>query len=194
MDEPMTLEIRRWFSTVDEIFTDGGPLTAVPLRKAAVGAVICNPYAGRWSDSLEELVGPSGELAEQLVSRAKDALGVEAEGCGKGAVIGAAGEQEHGVACLGSPFGDALRAGIGGTTWVTSNMKVGGLGTAIDIPFAYKKALFVRDFYDTMTVAVPGAPRPDEIVVIVALASRGRVHARLGGLTIADAVAGDGLR
>jgi len=52
----------------------------------------------------------------------------------------------------------------------------------------------VREFYDVVTVSVPDAPRPDELVVIAALASRGRVHHRVGGLAKQDATRGDGLR
>ncbi|MFI6350206.1 amino acid synthesis family protein [Streptomyces sp. NPDC050560] len=187
-------DVRAWHTTTEEIHSDGGPTVEQPLIKAAVTAVIRNPYAGRYSDDLSELLEPSGALAKALVSRALAALGgAEAESCGKGAIVGVAGEQEHGVACLTTPFGDALRDGIGGNGWVTSATKVGGVGTSIDIPLAYKRALFVREFYDAITVTVPAAPRPDEIAVIAALATRGRVHHRVGGLSKSDAK-GDGLR
>jgi hypothetical protein len=190
----MDLQVRKWFASMEEIYTAGGPVPDKPLRKAAVAAVIRNPYAGRWSESLDELIGPSAELAKELVRRAKETLGDDAESCGKGTVVGVNGEQEHGVACLTTPFGDALRDGIGGSTWVSSTSKVGAAGEAIDVPLAYKNALFVREFYDTVTVRVPDAPGPGEIVVICALANRGRIHSRVGGLTKEDATAGDGLR
>lgn len=186
--------VRAWHTTVVEVHSDGGPAVAEPLVKAATAAVIHNPYAGRWSESLDELVELSRPLALELVQRCSDALGGRAaESCGKGAVVGVAGEQEHGVACLTTPFGDAMREAVGGNGWVTSATKVGAAGTALDVPLAYKNALFVREFYDAVTVAVPDGPRPDEIVVVAAMASRGRVHSRLGGLAKADAV-GDGLR
>ncbi|MDI9897420.1 amino acid synthesis family protein [Rhodococcus sp. IEGM 1381] len=189
------LEVRTWYTSVEEVHHDNGPRADVPLIKAAVTAVIKNPYAGRpFSDDLSELLEPSGDLAIELVRRCKAALGgAEAESCGKGAVVGLAGEQEHGVACLTTPFGDAMRDGIGGTGWVTSATKMGTVGTVIDVPLAYKKALFVREFYDAITVSLPTGPRADEIAVIAAMATRGRLHHRIGGLTKADAV-GDGLR
>jgi hypothetical protein len=187
-------EVRAWYTHVEQINADGGPPVAEPLIKAAVTAVIRNPYAGRYSEELDELIEPSGALAVELVARCLAALGgAEAESCGKGAIIGLAGEQEHGVACLTTPFGDAMRTGIGGNGWVTSATKMGVAGTPIDIPLAYKKALFVREFYDAVTVSVPTGPRPDEIAVIAALATRGRVHHRIGGLAKSDAK-GDGLR
>lgn len=190
----MGLQVRKWLSLVEEIHTDGGPVADQPLRKAAVVVVVRNPYAGHWSESLEDLLKPSGALARELVKRCAAALGEEAESCGKGAIVGTAGEQEHGVACLTTPFGDALREGIGGSTWVSSTSKVAAAGESVDVPLAYKDALFVREFYDTVTVRVPDAPRPEEIAVVVALANRGRVHHRVGGLAKAEATAGDGLR
>lgn len=186
--------VRVWYTTVEQIHHDGGPRVDQPLVKAAVTAVIKNPYAGRYSEDLSDLIGPSSALAIELVDRCKAALGgVEAESCGKGAIIGLAGEQEHGVACLTTPFGDAMREGIGGNGWVTSATKMGAAGTVIDVPLAYKNALFVREFYDAITLSIPTGPRPDEIAVIAALATRGRVHHRIGGLAKADAI-GDGLR
>lgn len=191
----MSLQVRKWFAVVEEVLHDGGPVVGPPLRKAAVAAVVANPYAGlAWSQDLDDLVAPSGELARELVARCAAVLGAPAESCGKAAVVGTAGEQEHGVACLTTPFGDALRDGIGGSTWVSSTSKVGGPGEPVDVPLAYKNALFVREFYDTVTVRVPDSPRPDEILVIAALASRGRIHSRVGGLTRAEATVGDGLR
>lgn len=191
----MTLAVRTWVIFVEEVHSDGGPPVDPPLVKAAVAAVIRNPYAGRWSDDLGKLIEPSAALARELVARCAGALGgSEAEGCGKGAIVGTAGEQEHGVACLTTPFGDAMRDGIGGLTWVTSTTKVAAAGATLDVPLAYKRALFVRELYDTISVAIPGAPRPDEIAVIAAMSTRGRVHHRVGGLAKEDATAGDGLR
>jgi hypothetical protein len=190
-----TLSVRAWVTFTQDVRSDTGPAVDEPLVKAAVGAVIANPYAGRHAASLDELLEPSGALAAELVARCARALGGrEPQSCGKAAIVGVAGEQEHGVACLTTPFGDAMRDGIGGSTWVTSNTKVAATGSPIDVPLAYKRALFVREFYDTVTFCVPDGPRPDEIVVIAAMASRGRVHHRVGGLAQAEATAGDGLR
>lgn len=190
----MDLSVRKWISVMEEVNHDGGPAPVRPLRRVAVGAVIINPYAGRYSDNLDELLGPSAALAGELVDRCATLLGGEAQSCGKAAIVGTGGEQEHGVACLTTPFGDALRARIDGITWVTSTTKVATTGTGIDVPLAHKRALFVREFYDTITVTVPDGPRPDEIVVIAAMADAGRPHHRVGGLTLDDATVGDGLR
>lgn len=190
----MPLNVRKWATFREEILAEGGPPADPPLVRAAAVAVIANPYAGRYSQDLDELLGPSGELARELVARCSATLALQAHSCGKGAIVGAAGEQEHGVACLTTPFGDAMRDGIGGTTWVTSTTKVASAGAAIDIPLAHKNALMVRAFYDTITVMVADAPRPAEIAVVAAMANRGRVHDRVGGLTLGQATTGDGLR
>ena len=82
----------------------------------------------------------------------------------------------------------------GGKAWIPSTGKVGGPGTAIDIPLAHKNALYVRSHYDTVTVSAHDAPRADEILVLFAGASRSRLHARLGGLNHSDVKGEDGLR
>jgi hypothetical protein len=52
----------------------------------------------------------------------------------------------------------------------------------------------VRSHYDTMTLTFGDAPGPDEVVAIFAFATRGRLHARLGGLRAEDIEGRDGLR
>ncbi|WP_143673264.1 amino acid synthesis family protein, partial [Streptomyces griseiscabiei] len=89
---------------------------------------------------------------------------------------------------------DPVRDAVGGgKSWVPSTGKRGAPGTAIDIPLAHKDALYVRSHYDTVTTTFTDTPNPDEVVVIFAFATRGRLHARLGGIR-ADQVQGqDGL-
>ena len=92
----------------------------------------------------------------------------------------------------GGGFGDALREAVGGgLAWVPSVTKRCSAGETVDVPLAYKDELWVGSHADTITVRVPDAPAPDEIVVIAALASRGRLHARLGGLSKQEAVAAE---
>ena len=52
----------------------------------------------------------------------------------------------------------------------------------------------MRSHYDTFTLAFGDAPDPDEILVIFAAATRGRLHARLGGLKATEIVGEDGMR
>jgi hypothetical protein len=188
----MRLEIRKLLTVVEEIWTEGGRGDDPPLRKAAAAAVVRNPYAGRpYSEELDEIVGPSGDLGALLGERAAEALGEPAESYGKAALVGTAGEQEHAVAIKTTVMGDAFRDAIGGATaWLPSVSKRCAPGTPVDVPLCFKDQVWVRSHYDAITVTVPDAPLADEIVLIVALASRGRLNARLGGKTKAQALAG----
>jgi len=186
------LQIRKLYTIVDETRSTLGVADAYgPLRRVAACAVITNPYAGQGlADDISALIQPSGELGRILGELALECLGSPAESYGKAAIAGIAGEQEHAIACITSVFGDALREALGGArAWIPSNSKVGPPGTAIDVPLAFKDELWVRSHYDTLEVRVPDAPLPDEILVVVVLANRGRLHARLGGLSKEEALA-----
>ncbi len=191
----MSSEIRKWVHVLDEVPHDGGPPPPVPLRKAAVGVVIRNPFAGRFAPDLSALTAPSAWLGSELSRRALALLGGEpAQSYGKGGIAGTDGEQEHVVACITTVFGDALREAVGGgAAWISSASKRAAPGTSLDIPLAHKDALYVRSHYDAITLCVPDSPRADELLIAVAVASGGRPHHRVGGLAAADAV-GDGLR
>jgi hypothetical protein len=182
-------EIREWFSAVQEIWHEGGSPAEQPLIKAAAAVVIKNPFAGQRVDDLSMLTQSSAVLGTELGNRAVALLaGRPAESYGKGGIAGLNGEQEHVVACVTTIFGDALRAAVGGgTAWISSASKTASAGTSIDIPLAYKDELYVRSHYDAMTLTVPDAPRPDELLICVAVATAGRVHARVGGMTVAEA-------
>ncbi len=191
------MDIRKIVVLVEEVRTEGGRADGgPPLRKVAALAIINNPYAGRaFSESLEDLVEPSGDLARLLATHAIQALETSVESYGKGAIVGLAGEQEHANACLTSVFGDAFREVVGGgKAWVPSVTKRAGPGASLDIPVCYREAIWVRSHYDAITVAVAEAPLPDEILVGLAVTNRGRINARLGGLRKEDVRGDDGLR
>jgi Amino acid synthesis len=184
------LSIRKTWVVLEETRTAAGRADpAGPLRKAAACAVVRNPFAGRgYVEDLAPLVEASRALGAELGHLARESLGAAVESYGKAAIAGTAGEQEHANACLTSAFGDTFRAAIGGgQAWISSTTKVGPPGCAIDVPLAYKDELWVRSHYDALEVRVPDAPLADEIVVIAVVASRSRLNARLGGLTVAAA-------
>jgi len=187
----MSLTIRRIGTLVEEIRTEGGAPEGEPLRKAAAWAVVANPYAGRsLVPELTEIVEGSGELGALLGGLAVQGLAAPAESYGKAALVGTNGEQEHANACITTVFGNALRDAVGGgSAWLSSVTKRCAPGTAVDIPLAYKDDIWVRSHYDAIMVTVEDAPHPDELVVLCALASRGRLHARLGGKTKEEAAA-----
>lgn len=182
------VRIRKLWTQAEEVRTaagrdDGGG----PLRKVAACAVVANPLAGQgFVADLSPLVTASAELGTLLGTAARSLCGPVAS-YGKAAIVGLDGEQEHGNAMLTSAFGDAFRAAIGGgAAWISSATKVACAGAVIDVPLAYKDEIWVRSHYDALEVRVPDAPLPGEIVVIAAVASRGRLNARLGGKSVAD--------
>ena len=180
-------EVRGWYGATQEVLHDGGGATA-PLIKAAAGVIIKNPFAGKFVADLSALTAPSAAIGYALGERAVALLGGRpAESYGKGGIAGVAGEQEHVVACVTTTFGDPLREAIGGgAAWISSASKVASAGTAIDIPLAHKDELYIRSHYDAFTFVVPDGPRPDEILICVAVATGGRVHQRVGGMSVAD--------
>jgi hypothetical protein len=109
--------------------------------------------------------------------------------------VGERGELEHAAAILHPKLGAPLRAAVGGgAALVPSAKKVGGLGTAIDVPLGHKDAAYVRSHFDAIEARVPDAPRADEIVVAVAVTAGGRPHPRIGGLQVGEIQGKDGLR
>ena len=211
------IDIRRICTSVEDIFHEGGPRAAHPLRRGSIAAVLSNPYAGRYEPNIlpmMEALNPVGlDMAKRLLA-AMDVPVSAIQGYGKGAIIGAAGEQEHG-ALWHVPGGYAMRELLGwkgdaeaykrgdagasgqsgnGLAIVPSTKKVGGPGTTLDVPMTHINAAYVRSHFDAIEVRVAGAPRPDEMIVILAMSTGARVHARVGGLA-ADAIAKwDGLR
>jgi hypothetical protein len=180
----MKLKIRRTYTFVEHRSVEAGKAADIPLRKVAAVAVIENPYAGRYVKDLNPMIMASAALGSELAAMAAAALApYKAQSLGKGAIVGIAGEQEHANALLTTTFAEPLRQALGGgKAWISSMTKVGAAGTMIDIPMNCKDALYVRSHYDGMTLMLPDAPMPDEIALILCLANRGRLNARVGGL------------
>ncbi len=188
--------LRKRLLSVEEIFHEGGPPVASPLRRGAILAVIRNPFAGRY---VADIAGFMDDLRPLGLAMARDlaaALGGPGavQGYGKGAVVGEAGELEHG-ALWHAPGGYAMREVLGGAkAIVPSTKKVGGPGTRLDVPVTHKDASYVRSHFDAVEVGLADAPRADELAFALVMTTGPRVHARVGGLA-ADAVEGkDGLR
>ena len=191
----MDFTIRGWRTQITEERIAEGIAADVPLRKVVVAAVIENPYVGRYEADLSEAVDWSVGFGTRIGEMACDALGEPVQTYGKGGIAGVNGAQEHAVAFVTTPFGNAFRDAVGGgAAWISSASIVGAAGTPLTLPLAHKDALYVRDNYDAVTLYPGDAPRPDELVIAVAVANRGRLNSRLGGLSAADVVGDDGLR
>ncbi|MBV6272798.1 amino acid synthesis family protein [Alcaligenaceae bacterium CGII-47] len=191
----MELKVRRWQATVEHKLEETGRIAEVPLRKAAIVAFVENPYAGRYVEDLSEMILASPALGAKMAAQLREVYGdYPALAYGKAGVVGLHGEQEHANALLTTPAAEPLRKEIGGgKAWISSVTKIGGPGTLIDVPLASKDALYVREFYNAITLHLPDGPMPDEIALIFAVASRGRLNARVGGLQYADLKGEDGL-
>ena len=189
--------IRKWFLQMDDTLATeaGAPADGEPLRRIVIAAALHNPYAGRFEADLSAFIEPSPMLGEEFGRRIQAAAqGRAIESYGKACLVGIDGEYEHGNALLTNPAANPVRAALGGgKAWVPSTGKRGGPGTIIDVPLAHKDALYVRSHYDTVSVSFPDAPNRDEVVVIWAFATRGRLQARLGGLKAAEIKGQDGL-
>ncbi|MGJ7505356.1 amino acid synthesis family protein [Variovorax sp. ZT5P49] len=194
----MTANIRKLVIQVDETRKEMGKDVTPPTRRAVAIAVIENPYAGRYSENLDELIAIGEELGALLGQKAVKALGIEpgqAQSYGKAAIVGERGELEHAAAILHPKLGAPLRVAVEkGAALVPSAKKQGTLGTAIDVPLGHKDAAFVRSHFDGIEARVSDAPRANEIVVAVAVTDSGRPLPRIGGLQAHEIKGEDGLR
>jgi hypothetical protein len=194
MPEP---QIRKLLTTIEEIRHEGGPPPAAPLRRAAILAVIANPFAGRYEPEIAGFMDDLKPLGLMMAERLIAALGGDAkavQGYGKGAIVGQAGELEHG-ALWHVPGGYAMREALGGAmAIVPSTKKVGGPGARLDVPVTHIDASYVRSHFDAMEVGVPDAPRADEIALALVMTTGARIHARVGGLKAEEITRKDGLR
>jgi hypothetical protein len=188
-------KLRKLTLLLEEVSHDSGPRLHAPRRRAACLAVVANPFAGGWHAHLQPAMEDLKPLALMMSERLVALLGRDGiDGYGKGAIVGEAGELEHG-ALWHVPGGYAMRELLGGTkAIVPSAKKVGGLGAALDVPLGHVDAAYVRSHFDAIEVRVPDAPRAGEIVFALAMSVGPRVHARMGGLAAADIKAFDGLR
>ena len=217
------IAIRRVFTHVEDVHHEFGPVAAVPLRRGAIGAVLTNPFAGRYVEDILPMMDALQPVGLAMARQLLGAMAVAAsriEGYGKGAIVGSAGELEHGALwhvpggyamreLLGwkgdpnayaagkvsaPPTGAAAAQAANALAIVPSTKKVGGPGTALDVTMTHINAAYVRSHFDAIEVRVPGAPLADEIVFILAMSTGARVHARVGGLKAADIAQWNGLR
>lgn len=167
-----------------EVRSEGGRETATRTRRVAACAVLANPVAGAPPlDDHSVLVDLSVEVGTLLTERALRALdGLKPRGYGKAALVGTAGDLEHGAAMIHVRIGLVMRKGIGGgPALIPGNAKVGAPGSLIDVIFGGIEDAWDYDAMDTMQVTIPDAPKPDEILLVVAFLAGGRPNACVKG-------------
>src|SRR3954451_24257228 len=194
----MKAQIRKLLTVVDEVHREMGREVSPPTRRALAVAVIANPFAGQFQEDLAELTAIGEELGGLLTQKCVEALGIEggrAESFGKAAIVGENGELEHAAAILHPKMGTPVRKTlVKGPALIPSAKKMGGPGTAIDVPLGHKDAAYVRSHFDAIEARIPDAPRANEIVVAIAVTDSGRPLARVGGLQKHEIKGEDGLR
>ncbi len=190
------LSIRKTAFSVEEIFHEGGPVPAKSLRRAAGIAVIANPFAGRYEPDIQWFMEDLKPLGLKMAARLVEMLGGadQIEGYGKAAMIGEAGEIEHG-ALWHAPGGYAMRQLLDNSNAIVpSTKKVTGVGGRLDVPVTHINASYVRSHFDSMEVGLNDAPRANEMALVLVMSTGARIHNRAGGLDAKDIVGEDGLR
>jgi hypothetical protein len=190
------VDIRKIVTLIDEVHRESGRPVEAPIRRVVTAAVLRNPFAGRYEEDLNELIGASVGIGERLAGLAVAQLnGKAVHSYGKGGIAGMQGELEHVAAMLHPKFGTPLREACGGgAAIIPSAKKRGAPGTSLDVPLHYKDAAFVRSHFDAVELRIVDAPAEDELVIAVAVTDGGRPLPRIGGLQVSEVVGEDGLR
>lgn len=175
------MDLRKVVYHHEIVHSEAGRVAARPVTRVAAIGILRNPCVGAWTEDLSALFDVGRSLGELLMAGAVERLEHPPISYGKAALVGARGDFEHGGACihpkLGKPMRDALG---GGAAVIPSNVKVGPPGCSIDVPLGHKDEPWSFDHFDTLTLCVGDSPRPDEIMVVMAIADGGRINPRCG--------------
>src|ERR1041385_5732199 len=131
-------DIRKIVTLREIVHSELGHKAARPIVRAVGIGVIRNPFAGRWEEDLRPLFEAGAALGERLMPELVRLLDGPGISYGKGALVGVAGEMEHGGACVHPMLGRPMRAALGGGQAVIgSNVKVAAPGTLLDVPLGH---------------------------------------------------------
>ncbi|MDH4007914.1 MAG: amino acid synthesis family protein [Desulfuromonadales bacterium] len=180
MKEDNTLDTpRKVVITSETIDRENGRQVDPPITRVAGMFVIPNPFAGKFEEDLSPLFELGREVGEHFAPKLAELCNNAVVSYGKAVIVGTAGEIEHGAACMHPKLGKPMRAAIGGgEAIIASNVKVGPSGASIDVPLGNKDDAWSLDHCDSMTVSIPDAPRPDEMVIVIVFADGGRPFPR----------------
>lgn len=175
------MKLRKISTHIETLLSEADQEGSEVITRVAVAGIIQNPFAGRYAEDLSQLFALGGELGERLMKHAVPQLVRPAISYGKAAIVGVNGDIEHGHAMLHPSLGKAMREPIGGgKALIPSAAKIGAVGSFLDIPLGHKDDAWSFPHFDAMSIAVSDSPRPNEIMMVVALADGGRVNARVG--------------
>jgi hypothetical protein len=165
----------------ERITAEAGSPAVKPICRVAAVGIVANPFAGRFVEDLSPLFEIALALGEDLMPQAVAMLEGAPLAYGKAAIVGVNGDIEHAAAAIHPTLGKPMREAVGGGESIIPHVtKVGAAGTAIDVPLANKDNIWSFDDFETITVMVADAPRPDEIMIVMAIADGGRPHPRIG--------------
>lgn len=158
-------------------------VAVTPPHRQAVAAAVLKPMDMHVGHDLEGLYATGAELGRTLASRALQAIGcapADIQGYGKAALVGTGVPLEWGAALLHPRLGKAVRECLPGASSIMPSVtKRAGAGACVDIPLHSVADMWSFDHFDTLSLCVPECPAPDELVIAVALAERGRPLARV---------------
>src|SRR5438045_4642569 len=100
-------DIRKIVTLREVVYSELGHKAARPIVRAVGIGIIRNPFAGRHVEDLRELFAAGAALGERLMPHLVEMLDGPAVSYGKGALVGVAGEMEHGGACVHPMLGPA---------------------------------------------------------------------------------------
>ena len=188
-----TIGLRKLVVYREVVMAEAGAAPLRPARQASVAAVVTNPWAGTGptQDLSVQVARIAPVLARVLTDRLVAALGgVDAiEAFGKAAIVGKAGELEHGGALIHTPyFGNLMREFLGGESIICFADTRAEAGEPLVVPLWHKSQAATRSHYQTVSVRVPDAPRADELVIVAAASTGPRPHPRIGDRTTDPAV------
>lgn len=180
------MDVRKTVTLIEEINSEYGAQAHPPLRRVAIGAVLKNPLAGKPAGTdITPLIDYSLELGVSLTKTALAVLGsnpAQLRSYTKAALVGTAGDLEHGAAMIHPRLGMAMRRTIErGRVIIPGHAKVGPPGTTVDLLYGPLDDGWDLDAFDSTPVLIHDAPRSDEIVLWIGYASGPRVNARSKG-------------
>lgn len=156
------MEIRRILTIVED--NPGEP--DQPAMRVAAAAAIKNPLIERYDENLEKLLDLGGILGKVLAERALQVLGDgQVLSVTKAALVGADSEPEHASALIHHKFGASVSGLLGDVPEILPSTRAqGGPGAILSIPMDNASSADAG-----FELRVPGSPKPDEIVVALAL-------------------------
>src|SRR5215475_4867590 len=118
------INIRKSQLLIDKIWHDGGPALKEPRLRGAILTVVKNPFAGRYVEDIQPFMKPLELLGVGMARELAEALGgpKAVQSYGKAAIVGLAGELEHG-ALWHAPGGYSMREVLGGTKAIVPSTK-----------------------------------------------------------------------